>query len=111
MHIEYLEIANYRKLLSVRIDLAKDKTIFVGAGNSGKTSAMTALRDFLIGKSEFSLNDFTISHWPLINLIGEKWEENATAETPVTVPERSQLLPSLDVWMTFAMTKSTMSGI
>ncbi|MEJ0047115.1 MAG: AAA family ATPase [Rhodospirillales bacterium] len=36
MQIEYVEIANYRKLLSVRVDLAKDKTIFVGANNSGK---------------------------------------------------------------------------
>jgi predicted ATP-dependent endonuclease of OLD family len=99
VHIEYLEIGNYRKLLSVRIDLAKDKTIFVGANNSGKTSAMTALRHFLVGKSDFSLNDFTISHWPSINLIGEKWEENATAETPVTVPEWSPLLPFLDIWI------------
>ncbi|MDR3488596.1 MAG: AAA family ATPase [Bradyrhizobium sp.] len=99
MHIEYLEIGNYRKLLSVRIDLAKDKTIFVGANNSGKTSAMTALRHFLVGKSEFSLNDFTIAHWPLINLIGEKWAENATAEMPVAVPEWSPLLPFLDIWI------------
>ena len=99
MHIEYVEIANYRKLLSVRIDLAKDKTIFVGANNSGKTSAMTALRHFLIGKADFSLNDFTISHWPSINLIGQKWEENATAETPEVAPDWSLFLPFLDIWI------------
>jgi hypothetical protein len=99
MHIEYVEIANYRKLLAVRIDLAKEKTIFVGANNSGKTSAMTALRHFLIGRSAFSLNDFTIAHWPLINLIGEKWEENAISETAVPVPEWDPLLPFLDIWI------------
>jgi predicted ATP-dependent endonuclease of OLD family len=99
VRIEYVEIGNYRKLLSVRIDLAKDKTIFVGANNSGKTSAMTALRHFLVAKSEFSLNDFTISHWPSINLIGQKWEENATAETPSPVPDWSPLLPFLDIWI------------
>ncbi len=60
---------------------------------------MTALRHFLIGRSEFSLNDFTISHWPLINSIGEKWEENTTAETAVSVPEWVPVLPFLDVWI------------
>jgi predicted ATP-dependent endonuclease of OLD family len=99
VHIEYLEIGNYRKLLSVRIGLSKDKTIFVGANNSGKTSAMTALRHFLIGKSEFSLHDFTISHWPSINVIGQKWEENATAETAEAVPDWSPLLPFVDIWI------------
>lgn len=47
MHIDHIEIGNFRKLLSVRVDFAKDKTIFVGANDSGKTSAMTALRYFL----------------------------------------------------------------
>lgn len=44
MRISKIEIGNFRKLVAVRIDLAADKTVFVGANNSGKTSAMTALR-------------------------------------------------------------------
>jgi predicted ATP-dependent endonuclease of OLD family len=99
MHIEYVEIANYRKLLAVRIDFSSEKTIFVGANNSGKTSAMTALRQFLLGRSGFSLNDFTISHWPTIKVIGQKWEENTTADPPVAVPDWRPLLPFLDIWI------------
>lgn len=48
MRISTIEIGNFRKLVAVRIDLAADKTVFVGANNSGKTSAMTALRRFLV---------------------------------------------------------------
>lgn len=39
MRIEFVEIANFRKLLSTRVGLSSEKTIFVGANNSGKTSA------------------------------------------------------------------------
>lgn len=99
MHIECVEIGNYRKLLAVRLDLARDKTIFVGANNSGKTSAMTALRQFLLAKTDFSLNDFTMSHWPTIKLIGQRWEGNATADPPADVPDWEPLLPFLDIWI------------
>jgi len=47
VHIEFVEIANFRKLLSARVDLSPQTTLFVGANNSGKTSAMLALRRFL----------------------------------------------------------------
>jgi len=43
MRIAFVEIANFRKLLSVRVDLHERQTLFVGANNSGKTSAMLAL--------------------------------------------------------------------
>nr|WP_320110095.1 AAA family ATPase [Pseudomonas sp. B21-053] len=43
MQIQHLEIANFRKLLSVRIDLAAETTLLVVANNSGKSSAMLAL--------------------------------------------------------------------
>ena len=48
MLIKFVEIANFRKLLSVRVDLAQKQTLFVGANNSGKSSAMLALRRFLV---------------------------------------------------------------
>ncbi|MCT8355886.1 AAA family ATPase [Xanthomonas citri] len=47
MRIEFVEIGNFRKLLSTRVGLSSEKTVFVGANNSGKTSAITALRYFL----------------------------------------------------------------
>lgn len=36
MYIEHVEIGNFRKLQSVRVDFAEATTVFVGANNSGK---------------------------------------------------------------------------
>jgi predicted ATP-dependent endonuclease of OLD family len=82
MLISHLEIANFRKLLSVRIDLAERTTLFVGANNSGKTSAMLAMRRFLLGgkQHQFQPQDITIAHWPDISKIGRKWLEVEASE-------------------------------
>ncbi len=101
MHIEFVEIANFRKLRSTRVGFAKDKTVFVGANNSGKTSAMVALRYFLVEheRSSFSLNDFTISHWPTIIEMGKTWEKAVAEDVPLPKPDWQSILPSLDVWI------------
>lgn len=69
MHIEFVEISNFRKLISTRVGFSKETSVFVGANNSGKTSAITALRYFLVQRerTNFTFNDFTLSHWPAIN--------------------------------------------
>lgn len=101
MHIEFVEIANFRKLLSTRVGLSSERTVFVGANNSGKTSAITALRYFLVDRerSSFCLNDFTLSHWPAINEMGAAWEAEHVANQPLPEPEWDQVLPFLDVWL------------
>lgn len=47
MRIQSINIQNFRKLLQCHIDFSKETTLFVGANNSGKTSAMDALGKFL----------------------------------------------------------------
>lgn len=47
MKILTINIQNFRKLAQCRIDVSNETTIFVGANNSGKTSAMDALGKFL----------------------------------------------------------------
>lgn len=99
MHIDFVEIANFRKLLAVHIDIAEKTTVFVGANNSGKTSAMVALRHFLVDHSNFSINDFTLSHWATIDGVGKAWEEETEGnEAPVF--DWGLVVPSLDVWLT-----------
>ena len=74
MKLESVEINNFRKLKSCTIDFADDKTIFVGANNSGKTSAIDALIYFLDSKNSnryISFLDFTISNWDTVNQIGQ----------------------------------------
>ncbi|MBF0335799.1 MAG: AAA family ATPase, partial [Alphaproteobacteria bacterium] len=101
MRIEFVEIANFRKLLSSRVGLSPEKTVFVGANNSGKTSAITALRYFLVDRerSRFCFNDFTLAHWPTINTMGAAWEATHVEGQALPAPEWDSVLPFLDVWL------------
>lgn len=97
MRIEAVEIQNFRKLASVRLDFAKETTLLVGANNSGKTSALIALRLFLKqGISEFSKNDLTLSRWQDVNDIGIGWASRPSVTSAGTW---ARLLPTLDVWL------------
>ncbi|WP_374765277.1 AAA family ATPase [Yunchengibacter salinarum] len=101
MHIDLVELANFRKLKSVRVGIANETTVFVGANNSGKTSAMLALRYFLVERERehFSLNDFTLAHWPAINQMGLDWESAKKKDQPLPSPNWGPFLPFLDVWL------------
>jgi predicted ATP-dependent endonuclease of OLD family len=101
MHIQFIEVGNFRKLKAVRVDLTEKITLLVGANNSGKTSAMLALRHFLVDGGRFSVNDFTLSNWQLINAIGATWEAAVSAQKPhePTLQEWEAVLPFVDVWL------------
>jgi predicted ATP-dependent endonuclease of OLD family len=87
MHIETVWIRNFRRLKDARIDLASDISIFVGANNSGKTSAAHALQLFTAAsRDRFSLHDFSSECWDAINAFGEGVEG---VELPTI---------SIDVW-------------
>ncbi|CDH05665.1 hypothetical protein XBO1_1970021 [Xenorhabdus bovienii str. oregonense] len=73
MKIDFIEIKNFRKLQSCRIEFDKEKTLLVGANNSGKTSAMVALRKFLISPKNIKLRDVSIGNWSLIDKIGSSF--------------------------------------
>ena len=97
MRITKIFIQNFRKLHRCVIDLGEQKTLFVGANNSGKTSAMDALKKFLKGES-FKFNDFTISHRVTINAIGDAWQKD-DSQQPESIAELLNVLPSLDIWL------------
>lgn len=99
MLITMVEIGNYRKLLSARIAFAADKTVLVGANNSGKTSAMTALSRFLVDTRAFSINDLSLAHWQALNAQGAAWEAAIAADTELPAPGILEFLPQLDVWL------------
>lgn len=102
MHIAFIEIANFRKLLSIRIDLATSTTLFVGANNSGKTSAILALRKFLQPHSaRFETNDITLCHWPSIDKIGQTWLDARSLQDVSDLQSQTwaNLLPALDLWL------------
>jgi predicted ATP-dependent endonuclease of OLD family len=102
VHIEFVEIANFRKLLSTRVDLSITTTLFVGANNSGKTSAMLAMRRFLSPRRcPFEIHDITLCHWPEIIALGEGWiAARATGDVvDLVVDPWVSVLPTLDVWL------------
>lgn len=102
MHIEFVEIANFRKLLSTRVDLSTTTTLFVGANNSGKTSAMLAMRRFLSPRRcPFEMHDFTLCHWPAIIALGESWiAARGTGNViDLVVDPWVSVLPTIDLWL------------
>jgi len=102
VHIEFVEIANFRKLLSTRVDLSATTTLFVGANNSGKTSAMLAMRRFLSPRRcPFEIHDFTLCHWPAIIALGKNWiaARDAGDVVDLVVAPWVSVLPTLDLWL------------
>lgn len=99
MHISLVEVGNFRKLVATRIAFAPEKTVLVGANNSGKTSAMNALRRFLVDSRGFSINDFSLAHWQALNAEGEAWEAAIKADEALPTPNLLNFLPQLDVWL------------
>jgi len=102
MHIDFVEIANFRKLLSAHVDLSPSTTLFVGANNSGKTSAMLALRRFLTPRRcPFEIHDFTLCHLRTLVEIGEAWVQahQADAMADLSMAPWIQALPTLDLWL------------
>ncbi|MGC1302666.1 MAG: AAA family ATPase [Caulobacteraceae bacterium] len=99
MRITQVEIGNFRKLVATRIAFADEKTVFVGANNSGKTSAMTALRRFLVEPRGFTVNDFSLAHWQAINAEGAAWEAALKAGQELPPPAYASFVPQLDVWL------------
>lgn len=101
MNIAFVEIRNFRKLKSVRVEFSESTTLLVGANNSGKTSATFALGNFLERTDAFTTNDFTLSDWPEIEAIAQKWESNEANLPAPTLAPWEGVLPSLDVWIEF----------
>lgn len=100
MKIQSVHIRNYRKLKNCHIDFGEKETVLVGANNSGKTSAISAIVGFLKNTDRFTLKEFTATNWALINEIGEKWQENDSVdEALLSSHQWDTIVPSMDVWI------------
>lgn len=102
MRIKFLDIQNFRKLKSCRIDLSDKQTLFVGANNSGKTSSMDALTFFLMDKNKFCTRDFTLNNWLEINDLADKWlieDKKDEDYWNIQLDKLQELLPQLDLWL------------
>lgn len=92
MRLHAYRLRNYRRLRDVVVELDDQISIFVGANNSGKTSAAQGLQMLLEGKrSKFKLFDFSAPLWKTFDEIGNS--EPGDVETPTKLPTIS-----LDLW-------------
>ena len=102
MKIAFIDIQNFRKLKGCRVELSEDKTVFVGANNSGKTSAMDALMIFLkkTRHKDLSTTDFTLSNWKSINQIATDWigVQNPD-DLNLEIEPWNAYIPSVDIWL------------
>lgn len=92
MKLHAYRLQNYRRLRDVVIELDDEISIFVGANNSGKTSAVQGLYSMLRGDvKKFELFDFSAALWAEIDAVGR---------TPPSDEDAPKRLPSilLDLW-------------
>lgn len=95
MKLTRIEVFNFRKLRRARLDMSDKQTLLVGANNSGKTSAMKALRKFLKDRGGIDTRDVTASNWTAIEQIAGAWTQEAEADLGPLLAQ----LPFLDVWL------------
>ena len=80
MRLKSFHVENFRRLKNVRVELEEKTTIFVGANNSGKTSATHVFHRFLSKSSRFQIYDFSADCWDRFNDI------DLSSEEPVLLP-------------------------
>ena len=103
MKIQSVHIRNFRKLKNCHIDFGEKETVFVGANNSGKTSAISAIVWFLKNNEKFTLKEFTATNWSLIDRLGEQWlSKDPVDDTLLDSHQWDDIVPSLDIWIDVA---------
>lgn len=103
MKIQSIHIRNFRKLKNCHIDFGEKETVFVGANNSGKTSAISAIVWFLKNNEKFTLKEFTATNWALIDELGDKWlAKDPVEESLIATHQWDDIVPSLDIWIDVA---------
>ena len=71
MSLIRFNLRNFRRLEEVEVRLEETDTIFVGANNSGKTSATAAFRLFVSQRGDFKIYDFPSTLIPELDHFGE----------------------------------------
>ena len=92
MILQSFHIRNFRRLRDVHITLEPDRTIFVGANNSGKTSAAHALSLFL-REEKFLMYDFSAEAWNKFDDVAKRDAKAANDPVPSI---------SIDLWFQIA---------
>ena len=107
IYLKCVDVCNFRRLAKTRLEFDDETTILVGANNSGKTSLLTVLRNFLSESPSFRAFDISISHWPKLRELGKVWEN--LEDDPTTDSKNAEqweeqyqqllaCMPYIDLW-------------
>lgn len=99
MIVSSVRLQNYRRLNNTELAFGDQKTVLVGANNSGKTSCIAALYTFLVAPKTLQLRDIAKQHWKAIIALGEELaaKEPTEEEFREVTSKLISLLPSLDI--------------
>ena len=93
MNLKAFHVQNFRRLKDVVVQLDSSTSIFVGANNSGKTSATHVFQLFLGESAEkFAIHDFSADCWKAFNAI----DLGKTTAEGVELPPFPTII--LDLW-------------
>lgn len=102
-----IELSRFRRLAQTRVQIDKKTTVLVGANNSGKTSILIAIRNFLAQGQAFGAFDISLDQWPALRALGAEWEKltedpaSAAGDVDKWKVQLATLLacmPTLDLW-------------
>lgn len=102
MKITSFNLRNYRRLANVTLVLGDEKTVLVGANNSGKTSCIGALHTFLKSPENLKVRDISKCNWKKIRELGVQIEQEFPSIERMDELSSAlvNLLPSLDIEIT-----------
>lgn len=102
-----IEISRFRRLTQTQVNIDPKTTILVGANNSGKTSLLIAIRNFLASSQVFGAFDISLNQWPALKSLGADWETlvedpaSAAGDVEKWKEQLTKLLssmPTMDLW-------------
>jgi predicted ATP-dependent endonuclease of OLD family len=102
-----IELSRFRRLAQTKVKIDKKTTVLVGANNSGKTSLLIAIRNFLASGQVFGAFDISLNQWPALKALGAEWETltedpaSATGDVEQWKEQLAKLLacmPTMDLW-------------
>lgn len=97
MKLATFSVENFRRLNKISVNLEDETTVFVGANNSGKTSATHLFKLMLGGsKDKFSVHDFSASCWGEFRAAGEVELVKSDGGKIMNLPRLPKIL--LDIW-------------
>ena len=102
MKLKKVHLRNFRRLEDVEIGFENEETIFVGPNNSGKTSATTAFRLFLV-RQDFKVHDFSVSKIAKIDSFGRTEDADEGSLPSIEMDIWFSISPDIEIYRVFSL--------